>query len=145
MSASNEKNPIVGLPASSHEDSDQVLYLYVQPQTLDRWNVTQLASPGLPPICSIATDQVRVEGVKFAPNIPVSVYMSKQPAEGCVFVGYSDHSPTVVLHLLYRFGVVLALDDATHGLIESVALANEQDLAAASNIQASGAVSGLVI
>jgi hypothetical protein len=90
---------------------------------------------GRAPICSIALRQAQDAGVQFAPGVEMRVITAKNPARGCVISGLSPSPNSVAMRYLYRFGVILALDQATHDHLRTMLQATPAEQAIAAKIE----------
>jgi hypothetical protein len=113
---------------------DEIIGFYLRLQG-SRWLASLQDFFGRAPICSIALRQVQDAGARFAPNVNTRVTTAKNPARGCVISGHSPSPNAVAMRFLYRFGVILALDKATHDHLPSLSQATSAEQAIAAEIE----------
>jgi hypothetical protein len=127
----------VAAPAPKAVIPDEVIGLYVHLEG-GRWLARLQDASGRAPICSIALRQVQDAGVQFAPGVDMRVITAKNPARGCVISGLSPSPNSVAMRFLYRFGVILALDQATHDHLPTLLRATPAEQAIAAEIERGG-------
>jgi len=121
-------------PAPKAVSPDESIGFYVRLQS-GHWQVRWQDALGRAPVCSVALRQVQDAGVHFAPNVEEHVMTAKNPAQGCVISGLSPAPNAVVMRFLYRFGVILALDQATHDHLPALLQATPAEQAIAAEIE----------
>jgi hypothetical protein len=126
----------VAAPAPKAVDPDEVIGFSVRLQA-DHWLVSVRDVLDRASICSIALRQLQDAGVQFAPNVNMRVITAKNPARGCVISGLSPSPNAVAMRFLYRFGVILALDQATHDHLPALLPATPAEQVIAAEIEQS--------
>jgi hypothetical protein len=126
----------VAAPAPKAVNPDEVISFSVRLQT-DHWLVSLRDVLNRAPVCSVALRQLQDAGAKFAPNVNMQVATAKNPARGCVISGLSPSPNAVAMRFLYRFGVILALDQATHDHLPALLQATPAEQAIATEIERS--------
>jgi hypothetical protein len=121
-------------PAPKAVSPEEIIGFYVRLQS-DHWQVRWQDALSRAPICSIALRQLADAGVRFAPNVVMQVITAKNPARGCMIAGLSPSPNAVGLRVLYRFGVILALDQATHDHVPTLLEATPAEQAIAAEIE----------
>jgi hypothetical protein len=124
----------VAAPAPKAVSPDESIGFYVRLQS-GHWQVRWQDALGRAPVCSVALRQVQDAGVHFAPNVEEHVMTAKNPAQGCAISGLSPAPNAVVMRFLYRFGVILALDQATHDHLPALLQATPAEQAIAAEIE----------
>ena len=124
-------------PAPKQVIPDEVVGFSARLQS-DLWQVRWQDRLGRAPVCSIALRQAADAGVQFAPNVEMRVTTAKNPARGCVIAGTSPAPNAVRMRVLYRFGVLLALDPATHDHLPALLQATPAEQAIAEEIERGG-------
>jgi hypothetical protein len=127
----------VAAPAPKAVIPDEIIGFYVHLQG-DRWLASLQDALGRAPICSIALRQVQDAGAQFAPGVEMRVITAKNPARGCVISGLSPSPNSVAMRFLYRFGVILAVDQATHDHLPTLSQAMPAEQAIAAEIERGG-------
>jgi hypothetical protein len=124
-------------PAPKAVSPDEIVGFSVRLQG-SQWQVKWQDALGHAPICSIALRQVQDAGVQFAPNVNMRVITGNNPARGCAISGLSPSPNAVAMRFLYRFGVILALDQATHDHLPALLQATPAEQAIAAEIERGG-------
>jgi hypothetical protein len=124
----------VAAPAPKAVIPDEIIGFYVHLEG-GRWLARLQETLERAPICSIALRQVQNAGVQFASNVQAQVITAKNPARGCVISGLSPSPNAVVMRFLYRFGAILALDQATHDHLPALLQATPAEQAIAAEIE----------
>jgi hypothetical protein len=124
----------VAAPAPKSVVPDEIIGFYVHLEG-GRWLARLQDALSRAPICSVALRQVQDAGVQFASNVQAQVITAKNPARGCVISGLSPSPNSVAMRFLYRFGVILALDQATHDHLPALLQATPAEQAIAAEIE----------
>jgi len=127
-----EEAPEIAAPAPTAVTPDEEIELFVRWLGVGHWQVGAQEILGHTPICSVALRQLLDAGAQFAPNVEMKVVTAKNPARGCFIAGLSPSPYAAPMRFLYRFGVVLTLDQATHAHLPALPEATpaERDIAA---------------
>jgi hypothetical protein len=121
-------------PAPAGVSPDEEIEALVRRTGIDHWQVSLRDLLGRAPICSVALRQVQDAGAHFASNVQAQVITGKNPAHGCVIAGISPSPNAVAMRFLYRFGVIFALDQATHDRLPALLEATPAEQAIATEI-----------